>query len=102
VDELHSRYGSEQLPAPTERSITTLPQLEKALERVRADGYSTSCGESEPDVSAVGVAVRDRLGRAVGAISVSAPIDRLDRKLDQERIAEAAKRTADRIGSTLA
>jgi DNA-binding IclR family transcriptional regulator len=37
----------------------------------------------------------------VGAISVSAPIDRLDPQ-QAEQIAQAAKHTADKIGAALA
>jgi DNA-binding IclR family transcriptional regulator len=101
VDELRNRYGSDPLPATTGRTIATLTELEQALDEVRANGYSTSFGESEHDISAVGVAVHDRLGRAVGAISVSAPIDRLDPQR-AEQIAEAARRAAVRIGAALA
>jgi IclR family transcriptional regulator, acetate operon repressor len=101
VEELRNRYGSDPLPATTEQAFNTLAELEQALDEVRANGYSTSFGESEPDISAVGVAVHDRLGRAVAAISVSAPIDRLNPQR-AEQIARAAKHTADAIGATLA
>ena len=48
------------------------------LEFIRARGYSTNLGQSEPDVSAIGVALRDRQGRARAALSVTAPRTRGD------------------------
>lgn len=99
-DELRARYGADALAAPTALAITELAQLEQELEAVRARGYAMSFGESEAEVSAVGVAIRDRNGRAVAAISVSAPFGRLDADR-AERVAPLAARTADRIGATL-
>lgn len=48
------------------------------LELVRARGYATNFGETEPDVSAVAVVLRDREGRARAALSVTAPRSRSD------------------------
>jgi IclR family acetate operon transcriptional repressor len=101
VEEVRSRYGSDPLPPGTERAITSLAELEQVLDEVRASGYSTSFGESERDIGAVSVAIRDRGGRAVAAVSVSAPIDRLGPQRG-EQIAQAAKRAAARIGAALA
>lgn len=50
------------------------------LELVRARHYATNLGDSEPDVSAVGVVLRDRQGRARAAFSVTAPRSRGDEK----------------------
>jgi DNA-binding IclR family transcriptional regulator len=50
------------------------------LELVRARHYATNYGESEPDVSAVGVVLRDRQNRARAALSVTAPRTRGDDK----------------------
>jgi len=48
------------------------------LEVVRTRHYATNFGESEPDVSAVGVVLRDRHNRACAALSVTAPRTRGD------------------------
>ena len=48
------------------------------LELVRARGYATNVGESEPDISAVAVVLRGRSGRARAALSVTAPRTRGD------------------------
>jgi len=100
-DELVARYGRGRLPASTKRSITSLSRLERDLREIRARGYATSVGESEPDVSAVAAVIRDRLDRAVAALSVSAPITRLDPS-GTAKIAEQAKQAARRVGATLA
>ncbi|WP_170297088.1 IclR family transcriptional regulator [Agromyces salentinus] len=59
---------------PEVRRIDLLAQLEL----VRARRYATNFGESEPDVSAVGVVIRDRQDRARAALSVTAPRSRGD------------------------
>ena len=48
------------------------------LELVRARRYATNFGESEPEVSAVGVVLRDRQDHARAALSVTAPRTRGD------------------------
>lgn len=61
---------------PAVRRIDLLAELEL----VRARRYATNFGESEPDVSAVGVVLRDRHDRARAALSVTAPRTRADEK----------------------
>jgi DNA-binding IclR family transcriptional regulator len=48
------------------------------LELVRARGYATNNGESEPDVSAVGAVLCDPSGRPQAAIAATAPKSRAD------------------------
>lgn len=61
---------------PAARRIDLLAELEL----VRARHYATNDGESEPDVSAVGVVLLDRQNRARAALSVTAPRTRTDEK----------------------
>lgn len=61
---------------PEMRRIDLLAELEL----VRARRYATNFGESEPDVSAVAVVLRDRQDRARAALSVTAPRTRGDEK----------------------
>ncbi|MDO8309499.1 MAG: IclR family transcriptional regulator [Actinomycetota bacterium] len=49
------------------------------LEQVRARGYAHSIGQREPGVASVSAPVRDRAGVVVAALSISGPIDRLQR-----------------------
>ncbi len=71
-------YASEQLPELTPRSTSTRKKLLRELQLVREQGYGTNRGESEPDVAAVAVAVRNAFGQECAAIAVSAPLSRLD------------------------
>lgn len=59
---------------PSLRRIDLLAELEL----VRARRYATNFGESEPDVSAVGVVIHDRQGRPRAALSVTSPRTRGD------------------------
>ena len=54
------------------------------LELVRARGYATNFGESEPDVSAVAVALKNASRNAMAAICVTAPRSRGDEEWAQE------------------
>lgn len=101
TDELRRLYPSKNIPGGGGAAIATRAQLEKALAEVRARGYATNFGESEADLSAIGVAIHDRLGRVRGAISVSAPGARMDESHLTDMV-KPAQRAAERIGSTLA
>jgi DNA-binding IclR family transcriptional regulator len=81
----------------TDKSISTLADLEVELDRIRAAGYATNLAESEAEVRAVGVAILGLSGEPLGGISASAPASRFD----PERIlsiAEALQRSAARVG----
>ena len=71
------------LPALTERSITRLPQLLKALSQVRATGVAIDVEEVAAGLHCfaayVGLTV---MGRRV-AVSTSVPIDRMDRRREK-------------------
>ncbi|MHB1166868.1 MAG: IclR family transcriptional regulator [Candidatus Nanopelagicales bacterium] len=49
------------------------------LEQVRARGYAHSVGQREPGVASVSAPVRDGTGVVVAALSISGPVDRLQR-----------------------
>ncbi|WP_437099696.1 IclR family transcriptional regulator [Streptomyces sp. enrichment culture] len=73
-------FPEQKLPARTARSIVSPKALERELDRIRERGYATSFGEGEAEIGAVGAAVTDRLGRPRAAITVSAPLARMDAK----------------------
>jgi IclR family acetate operon transcriptional repressor len=62
----------------TDRSITRREALRQELDRIREIGYATNLGESEPDLSAVAVAIPERARMTQAAISISAPSSRMD------------------------
>lgn len=92
--ELMSVFPDETIPRTGQTPAMRLVDLLAELELVRARGYATNFGESEPDVSAVGVVLRDRRDRAAAALSVTAPRTRGDEKW-MRRTAEVAVAVAD-------
>jgi IclR family acetate operon transcriptional repressor len=72
----------------TQHTITTRAALRKELAAVRARGYAVEREEHAVDVGCVGVPVLDADGHAIAAISVSAPLARLE-QLDVPGLARA-------------
>lgn len=94
-------YPSEKILQATPRSISSRSELLRELARVRARGYGTNRAESEDDIAAVAVVVRNAFGQARAAIAVSAPVFRLDESMEPE-VAEILKRIAVDAASQLA
>lgn len=82
VKALFSGHGP--LPASTGRSITARWKLLDELAGVRQRGYAVNDQESEEGVASIAAAVHNEGGAALGALSVSAPVSRVD----EARIAE--------------
>lgn len=62
----------------TDTTIDGIGALAEQLELVRRRGYAFDHGEHESDVRCVAAPIFDRRGRAVAAISVSGPKDRME------------------------
>lgn len=101
ADRFRELYPSPRLDGRTSRSIATRAALEAELARVRDLGFAVNLGESEPDVGAVGVTVRDTLGHPRAALAISAPLARIQGERVPE-LAEALKRTAREAAAGLA
>jgi len=65
------------LAGHTKNSLTTLPALERELERTQRQGFATDAEEAELGVRCVAAAVRDDDGHLVAALSISSPADRM-------------------------
>lgn len=61
----------------TRNSLTTLPALDKELERIQKLGYASDAEEAEIGVRCVAAGIRDDAGHLVAALSISAPADRM-------------------------
>jgi DNA-binding IclR family transcriptional regulator len=83
LEELKQRHG---LPQYTSHTIITLEDLKKEIGRIRKQQYAIDDEECEEGVRCVAVPVRDYTGLMVAALSVSAPVTRLDHKRIAEEI----------------
>jgi DNA-binding IclR family transcriptional regulator len=63
----------------TERTITSVDQLRRELERVRKLGFGTADEEADPGICAVAVVIVSG-GRSVGTVSIAAPTVRANLK----------------------
>ena len=75
-DELREYARRTGLPGLTPTSITSLPALEKEIERVRRHGVAYDNEEIEQGLRCVAAPVRDDTGELVAGLSVSAPAER--------------------------
>lgn len=76
-DELRRRFPQRNLPPLGDGSPRTRAELLEELGRIREAGYATNFGESEVGIHAVAVVQRTSSDKAVAAIAVSAPEQRL-------------------------
>ena len=74
----HRVLDSIEMPAMTERTVTSRSRLEAELEEVTLNGYATDDEEFILGLVAVAVPVIDRKGRVVGAVACHAAKARLD------------------------
>jgi IclR family acetate operon transcriptional repressor len=89
------------MPSITAHTIVTQEAMEAELDRVAARGYATDEEEGEEGLRCVGVAIRDRRATPSYGLSVSAPVQALDRD-DSEQIGaalvDAARELSRRLG----
>jgi len=79
-EEINLLYPNEELPALTPFTITTKKMLKAALEEIRNRSYAYDNQESELGVWAVSSCIRGEDGRPIVALSVGAPIFRIQTK----------------------
>lgn len=99
-DEFRALYPSSRLPKALQAGVTSRSELETELAEVRERGYAVNFGQSESDVHAVAVPVRDALGRTRVSLAIAAPPDRLAED-DAPLIAETLQGGACEIGEAL-
>lgn len=89
------------LPVLTERSISTLPALQKELAAVRERGVAFEDGESTPGMRCVAAGVLDASGAVAAAISVSVPNARWEQHPEQHwvgMVTESAAQMSAQLG----
>ena len=77
-------FGAAELPPGrlarlTTDTVVSRAALERALERVRRDGYATAADELEVGLSALAAPVRGPTGEVIAALGISGPTLRLTR-----------------------
>lgn len=87
-------------PGADERPVARAAFSAPTLAAVRRRGWAESVGEREPGVASVSAPVRDG-GRAVAAVSLSGPIERLG-KSPGRRHARAVTRAGQRLSELIA
>jgi DNA-binding IclR family transcriptional regulator len=85
------------LPRFTENTLTDAEALVKELDRIRHQGYAFDNEEAEKGVSCIGAGIYNDDGRLVAGLSVSAPVDRLN-KTWAAQVRQTAERISQAIG----
>jgi IclR family acetate operon transcriptional repressor len=88
-------YPEAALPPRTRHTLTSRQDLEHALQAVRRQGYALDQQESEVGVWAAAAAIRDAGGGPVGALSVFAPIFRVQAEQSAEWIEHVSQGAAE-------
>ena len=66
-----------ELPAYTQRTVTSRALLHRELERVRSKGYAVAADELQVGLTAIAAPVRSARGDVIASVSVSGPTFRL-------------------------
>jgi DNA-binding IclR family transcriptional regulator len=83
----------------TEHTVTDPQALKLQLETARRDGYAQAFGELEIGLDAIAAPVHDRTGKAIAAIGISGPSDRINH--DLRRLGELLKAHAQELSMVL-
>lgn len=92
-EEVRALLGDE-LEAVTDASMTDVAAFERQLEEVREIGYARNRGESEDEVGSIGMVIPSH-GQPTAALSVAAPLSRLDNALEARAIEGLRRATRD-------
>lgn len=100
-DHIRTYYQKHALTAYTDTTITNLDSLMAQLAEVRRQGYALDRGEHENEVRCVAAPIFDLSGRAVAALSISGPAQRMDPIDENTELIKKAKETARSISIQL-
>ena len=85
----------------TAHTITSKKEFLKEMREIRSQGYALDRREIEEDVECIAAPIRNHLGNAVAAISISGPQKKIQTSREKEYIGwvtEAAERISSRLG----
>jgi IclR family transcriptional regulator, KDG regulon repressor len=98
--EIERLLGKKPLQRFTTRTICDRTLLLRELERVRKRGYSIDDMEDSDGARCLGVPILDARSKVIAALSISAPVSRVDRKRVRE-ISEALLTASEQISKVL-
>ena len=101
TEERKKILGEKVLPRFTENTITNRRELEKELSKVKEQGFALDREENEKDIRCVAAPIRNYQGEVLAAISISSPIFRIDKNVQnnlKEVIIETSKKISKRLG----
>lgn len=96
-EELLALYPDEKLEQVTNKTITSLKQLQLELNKVRQQGYGYNRGETVLGVHCVAGAVVDAKNQTVASISISVPEVRMTEEI-WDKVHVWIKRACDELG----
>jgi DNA-binding IclR family transcriptional regulator len=95
-------WAGRSLKRHTAATIIDPDRLAEEMKEIAARGWAADRGEFEEGIAGVAAPVRDHIGRAVAALSVSLPLDRLNSPTAEEEFAlflqDAGGRLSHRLG----
>lgn len=98
--EMTAAVLKEELVARTPKTTTSAKALRLILEQVRQDGYATDDEESEIGVRSIAAPIRDISGKAIAAVGLAGPIQRLTKK-ELRRLVPHVVHTADGVSARM-
>ena len=99
--ELDAFLGRAELRPLSKRTITSEPRLRAELDRVRGQGWAIVDQELEEGLRSMAAPIRDRTGRVVAAVNLSAHASRISTDAMKRTLLPPLLATAERIGADL-
>jgi DNA-binding IclR family transcriptional regulator len=90
-DELSRIIGEIKLKPFTKNTITSKKRLIQELKVIREKGYALDQREYEEDVECIGAPIRNHLGDAIAALSISGPQRKINTPLEKQFISQVIK-----------
>jgi DNA-binding IclR family transcriptional regulator len=90
-DELSRIIGEIKLKPFTKNTITSKKRLVEELKMIREKGYALDQREYEEDVECIGAPIRNHLGDAIAALSISGPQRKINTPLEKQFISQVTE-----------